>query len=99
MYVIQTESTVCCRTTADKKATIMSNNDSITIYCTNHQCLRNHKCARYTRNHKLAGTKTVRRFDCDRNGYKYFITNGPVCGCTTDTETYKSLQSKENNHG
>lgn len=47
--------------------------ESTTIYCTNHQCLRNFKCARYTRNNKLVGSKTVRRFDCDKNGYDYYI--------------------------
>ena len=46
--------------------------ESITIYCTNHQCLRCNKCARYTRNNKRVGGKTVHRFDCERNGYKYY---------------------------
>ena len=49
------------------------NQESVTVYCTNHQCIKNFKCLRYTRNHKLVGAKTVRRFDCDRNGYNYFI--------------------------
>lgn len=47
--------------------------NTITIYCTNHQCLKSHLCARYTRNHKLAGTKTVKRYDCERSGYNHFV--------------------------
>lgn len=46
--------------------------ESITIFCTNHQCLRCDKCARYARNNKRVGGKTVHRFDCERNGYKYY---------------------------
>lgn len=47
--------------------------EAITIYCTNHQCIRGSKCLRYTRNHKLVGSKIVKRFDCTKEGYDYFI--------------------------
>lgn len=47
--------------------------ETITIYCTNHQCIKNHQCLRYTRHHKLVGSKIVKRFECEKDGYNNFI--------------------------
>lgn len=42
----------------------------ITVYCINHTCKLNDKCARYARNNTLVGSKTVKNFPsvykCDK---------------------------------
>ena len=49
----------------------MDGMETITVYCCNHQCVRNHRCARYTRNHKLVGMKIVKRYNCQGGENQY----------------------------
>ena len=72
----------------------MDGMETITVYCCNHQCVRNHRCARYTRNHKLVGMKIVKRYNC-QGGENHFVELNCGSGAVYNDGNVEKMTKKE----